>query len=197
MSFVSISFLYYLLPITSSKTKTNSVLVISLGRCIFGMNTDMQNDIDNAFLRKCKLAVDDNPERLFLTKLGNLMPGLIPILPYFMIAQTRISEFIHATLPTWLLPQLKGVPAIWILNQVETIINARKQANNNGEHHYVDLLQLMLDVATTNDIKVNCFHCGINHLLIHRIFYRMIPMMSRFNEESYMRKKSVPTCSSL
>lgn len=121
------------------------------------MNTDMQNDIDNVFLSKCKSAVDDNPERLFLTKLGNLIPSLIPILPYFMVAQTFLSELIHAIVPTWLLPPIKGVPAIWILNQVKTIINARKQANSTGERQHVDLLQLMLDVATSDDIKVHFF----------------------------------------
>lgn len=121
------------------------------------MKTDMQNDINNAFMRKCKLAVDDNPERLFLTKLGNLMPFLIPILPYVMIAQTFLSSFIRAVAPKCFLSKMEGVPAIWILNQVETIINARKQANSNGEHDQVDLLQLMLDIATNEDIKVNSF----------------------------------------
>lgn len=192
---------YFLLasfaPVYSQKNDNQECHCVFLGRCIFGMNTDMQNDIDNAFLRKCKLAVDDNPERLFLTKLGNLMPVLIPILPYFMIAQTLLSEFIHAIVPTWILPQIKGVPAIWILNQVKTIINARKQANYNGEHHSVDLLQQMLDVATPDNIKVNCSQCRINPLLFLCIFYRMIPMMSRFNRKSYMKKKWVPICSSL
>jgi hypothetical protein len=119
------------------------------------MDTDMQNDVDNIFMRKCKLAVDENPERLLLTKLGNLMPRFIPILLYIMIGQTLLSTLIRALVPARFLPQIEAVPALWILNQVETIINARRQANSSGKHHEVDLLQLMLDVATHDDIKVN------------------------------------------
>jgi hypothetical protein len=118
------------------------------------MDTDMQNDIDNLFMRKCKLAVDDNPERLFLTKLGNLMPFSIPILLYVMVGQMLLGTLIRAVAPAWFLPQIEGLPALWILNQAETIINARKQANYSGKHHQVDLLQLMLDAATRDDIKV-------------------------------------------
>jgi hypothetical protein len=129
--------------------------MFSLGCCTFGMDMDTQNNIDNIFMRKCKLAVDDNPERLFLTKLGNLMPFLIPILLYVMIGQMFLGTLIRKVAPTWFSPQIEGVPALWILNQLGTIIDARKQANNNGKHDQVDLLQLMLDVATRDDIKVS------------------------------------------
>jgi hypothetical protein len=129
--------------------------MFSLGRCAFGMNTDMQNDIDNTFMRKCKLTVDDNPERLPLIKLGNLMPFFIPILLYAMVGQMLLSRLIRAVVPTWFLPQIEGLPALWILNQVETIINARRQANYSGKHHQIDLLQLMLNSATCDDTKVN------------------------------------------
>jgi hypothetical protein len=126
-----------------------------LGRCAFGMNTDMQNDIDNIFMRKCKLAVDDNPERLLVTKLGNLMPFFIPILLYIMVGQMLLGALVRAVVPARFLPEIEGIPALWILNQVETIINDRKKANYSGKHHEVDLLQLMLDAATRDDIKVN------------------------------------------
>ena len=129
--------------------------MFSVGRCAFGIDMDMQNDIDNIFMRKCKSAIDDNPERLILTKLGNLMPFLIPILLYIMIGQTLLGIFIRAVFPAWFLPQLQGVPALWILNQVKTIIDARKQENYSGKHHQDDLLQLMLDAATRNDMKVS------------------------------------------
>ena len=115
----------------------------------------MQNDIDNVFMHKCKLVVDENPERLPLIKLGNLIPHLIPFLLNVMVGQMLLGTIIRAVAPAWLLPQIEGRPALWILNQVETLISARKQANCSGKHHQVDLLQLMLDVATCDDIKVN------------------------------------------
>jgi len=119
------------------------------------MDTDMQNDIDNVFMRKCKLAVDDNPERLFWTKLGNLMPWLIPILLKIMVGQMLLVALIRTVAPVWFLPQMEGVPALWILNQVRTIIDARKQANYSNKHSQVDLLQTMLDATAPDHIKVN------------------------------------------
>lgn len=154
----------------------------------------MQNDINNLFMHKCKLAVTDNPERLFLTKLGNLIPVLIPILPYVMIAQTLLSTFIRAVVPAWFLPKIEGVPAIWILSQVETIINDRKQANSNGHHDQVDLLQLMLDLATHEDIKVNSFEYITYLFLVLFVLCRIILIMSPFLPRNYMKKKSVPIC---
>ncbi len=127
----------------------------SLGRCVYGMDTDMQNDIDNVFMRKCKLAVDDNPERLFWTKLGNLMPWLIPILLKIMVGQMLLVTLVRTVAPVWFLPQMEGVPALWILNQVRTIIDARKQANYSNKHSQVDLLQTMLDATAPDHIKVN------------------------------------------
>ena len=127
--------------------------MFSLGRCAFGMDTDMQNDTDNILMRKCKLAIDDNPERLLLTKLGNLMPLFIPILLYIMNGQMLLGKLIRAVAPAWFLPQIEGLPALWILNQVETIINARRQANYIDKHQQVDLLQLMLNAATRDDMN--------------------------------------------
>ncbi|UJR17323.1 hypothetical protein I4U23_004218 [Adineta vaga] len=123
--------------------------------CAFGMNTDMQNDINNVFLHKCKLAVDDNPERLPMTKLGNLMPILIPFLLLLMRGQMFLGKIIRAILPTLFLPQLEGVPALWILNQVETIISTRKKTNDiNSKQVQHDLLQLMLDATKGDKSKV-------------------------------------------
>jgi hypothetical protein len=127
----------------------------SLGRCVYGIDTDMQNDIDNVFMRKCKLAVDDNPERLIWTKLGNLMPFLIPVLLKIMFGQMLLVALIRTVAPVWFLPQIEGIPALWILNQVKTIINTRKQANYHNKHNQVDLLQMMLEATIPDHIKVN------------------------------------------
>ncbi|CAF1123843.1 unnamed protein product [Adineta ricciae] len=135
--------------------------------CAFGMDTDMQNDIDNAFLQKCKLAVHDNPERLPLTKLGNLMPFLIPVLLYIMMGQMLLGKLFRIILPKRFSPEIEGVPALWILNQVETIINARKQASDNGKQHQIDLLQLMLDATMRNKAKSNSIeHSASNNTLL-------------------------------
>ena len=153
----------------------SSFLVFCLGRCAFGMDTDMQNDSDSIIMRKCKLAVDENPERLFLTKVGNLMPFLIPILPYIMIGQTLLGTLIRAVIPTCFMPQIEEIPAIWILNQVKTIINIKRQVNYTDKRHQVDLLQLMLNAITCDDIKVNCHDILIQ--LFSYIFFLLLCRM--------------------
>lgn len=131
----------------------------------------MQNDTNNIVLRKCKLAVDENPERLFLTKVGNLMPCCIPILRYIIIGQMLLSTLIRAVIPACFLPSIEGVPALWILNQVETIINARKQVNYNEKNHNVDLLQLMLNAAASKNTKVGFREYIISHFTYLFVVY--------------------------
>ena len=53
---------------------------------------DMQNDVDNVFLRKSQLKVDQSSEQLFLIKLGNLMPFFIPVLTYIIIRQALLTS---------------------------------------------------------------------------------------------------------
>jgi hypothetical protein len=130
---------------------------IFLGQCAFGMDTDMQNDIDNIFLRKAQASIDENPEKYFLIKLGNLMPFLIPILSYILIGQMLLFHLFRKVAPEWFLPQIEEFPPFWMLNQVESVINARTTSNSNKKQNRVDLLQLMLDASTHDDIKVRIF----------------------------------------
>ncbi|CAF1393416.1 unnamed protein product [Adineta steineri] len=123
-------------------------------RCAFGINMDMQNDVNNILMRKCKLAIDDNPERLFLTKLGNLLPFLIPILHYVMIGQMLLGAFSRAIGSMWFLPKIEELPALWILNQIGSIINTRRQVKCDDKLRQVDLLQLMLNATISDDIKI-------------------------------------------
>lgn len=147
----------------------------------------MQNDVDNIFMRKCKLAVDDNPERLIWTKLGNLMPFLIPVLLKIMFAEMLLVKFIRAVAPAWFLPQMEGVPALWILNRVKSIIDARKQENDQKKQSNVDLLQTMLNATISDQIKVSFLEC--KDIFYDLFFYRMIQIICRWIRKNYMKMK--------
>ncbi|CAF5008864.1 unnamed protein product, partial [Rotaria sp. Silwood1] len=46
---------------------------LNLGRCAFGIDTDMQNDIDNIYLKKSAAFFGINPERLLIVKLSSII----------------------------------------------------------------------------------------------------------------------------
>jgi hypothetical protein len=125
---------------------------LSIGRCAFGIETDMQNDIDNMFLRKAQSTVDLNPESLALVRFGNLFPFLIPFLMCIIIIQVMLSYLFRKIAPAWFLPQIEELAPFWILNRVGQVIN--KRTLNENQTHSIDLLQLMLDASTKDAVKV-------------------------------------------
>ena len=112
----------------------------------------MQNDIDNEFLRKAQLTIDLNPDNLALVKVGSLFPFLIPFITCIMVGQVILSYLFRKIAPIWFLPQIEEIPGFWILNRVEQVINQR--TSNEKPTYSADLLQLMLDSSTKNDIQV-------------------------------------------
>jgi hypothetical protein len=89
--------------------KFNKYLFFRLGRCAFGIETDMQNDIDNMFLRKAQLTVDINPDKSALVKIGNLFPFFIPFVMCIIIIQLLLIYLFRKIAPTWFLPQIEEV----------------------------------------------------------------------------------------
>jgi hypothetical protein len=120
------------------------------------METDMQNDVNNMFLKKAQLTIDLNPDKLVLCKIGNLFPFLTPLV-IFLMASRAISSFLFRKLaPAWFLPQIEEFAPVWIFNRVENIIKTKTSSKSKDDQsHSVDLLQLMLDASTKNDVNVN------------------------------------------
>ena len=132
---------------------------IIVGRCAFGIETDMQNDIDNMFLQKAQLTIDLNPDHLMLIKLANLFPFLGPLVRCIIIGQMIFIYLFRKIAPTWFLSQIQELAPFWILNRVEQVINTRTASElSQNQSHPVDLLQLMLDASTTNAIEVISYH---------------------------------------
>jgi cytochrome P450 len=125
-------------------------------RCAFGIETDMQNDVNNMFLRKAQLSIDVNPDNLTAVKLANIFPILTPLVMMYLIGQMLLLHLFRKIVPAWFLPQIEEMAPFWILNRVNQVINMRTTAKSDPKQpHPVDLLQLMLDASTKDAIKVS------------------------------------------
>ncbi|CAF3736246.1 unnamed protein product [Rotaria sordida] len=128
---------------------------IAMGHSAFGIDTDMQNDIDNPFIVKTAYFFAVHPERIFLVKLSYLMPWLTPILTLFVHSIIALFNGLRYLAPSFM-NQFEEIPGMWIINQVKQVIEARVikiKSEANNKQRRIDLLQLMLDAVTSNEIK--------------------------------------------
>ncbi|CAF3917122.1 unnamed protein product [Rotaria sordida] len=91
-------------------------------RCAFGIDTDMQNDINNPYLQKSAA--------VFKIDIDGLLLKLIKLIPF-------LSNYIEE------------MPTLWLLNRVQDVVDLRRKTSKDLNKR-VDLLQLMMD-ASTND----------------------------------------------
>ncbi|CAF1106854.1 unnamed protein product [Rotaria sordida] len=115
-------------------------------RCAFGINTNMQTDIDNEYMHKAEAVTNENFENNPLIRLSYLMPWLIPVLSYIVIGQAIFMQFLHK----WK-KSAEELPRFWFVNRLRHVIDARVSSDETKRR--IDLLQLMLDAATPNQIK--------------------------------------------
>lgn len=90
-----------------------------------------------------------DPEKLSIVKLSNLMPFLIPLLTKIAKVRVLIINTLHKMMPSRV-PDAAIMARFWIIEQVKEVI---KQRLTSGKKR-MDLLQLMLDAATHDEIKV-------------------------------------------
>ena len=131
----------------------------SLGRCAFGIDTDVQNNADNIYFKKVKELFGNKIfNKGFLMKSVQVVPEIGLVLAQLFSITNNTLTFIN----TRLLPlisstiQLNEMPVMWLLNRVHTIVERRQQTFIPR----VDLLQMMLLVTTkeiTNVSKIVSF----------------------------------------
>ena len=118
-----------------------------LGHCAFGIDTDMQNDLDNEFMVKAATIFKQDIERMLLTKLSYLMPWLTPILAKLVLCQMALFRILHKLVPTIFPNVLDKIPRFWLLSRVQQVIDARTTSSSTTKR--IDLLQLMLKTNIT------------------------------------------------
>jgi len=109
----------------------------------------MQNDVDNIYMQKSMACFALDTEKLTIVKLSNVMPFLIPLLTQILKGHVLIINTLHKIMPS-LMSNLGTMAHSWIIEQVKEVI---KQRLASGKKR-MDLLQLMLDAATHDEIKV-------------------------------------------
>ena len=119
------------------------------GHCAFGIDTDLQNDIDNIYMKKSLASFTGDPEKLLLVRLSNLLPFLTPFLLELTNISLKLINFIRTNAPS-LMKNVEDPPQLWIFKQIENVVKQRLASDNKR----TDLLQLMLDASTQEQIKV-------------------------------------------
>ncbi|UJR29508.1 hypothetical protein I4U23_010725 [Adineta vaga] len=114
----------------------------------FGIESDMQNDIENIYLKKSAEVIEINYDKLFVVRLSNLMPFLKPFLRILVIFQLKLIQTIGKKI-SFINHFIEELAPFWIINQAKEIINYRKEHLNEQKRN--DLLQLMIDATISND----------------------------------------------
>ena len=123
------------------------------GRCAFGIDTDMQNDINNPYLQKSGEIFQMDIEQMLLCKLSNLIPFLARPFHDIVFGMEDLCKFVSKWIPP-LSKYVKEIPFIWLMNRVQDVITLRTQSPPHLRKR-VDLLQLMMDVTTSDKVIVS------------------------------------------
>jgi hypothetical protein len=78
------------------------------------------------------------------------MPFLTPLLIKMMISSVKLINFLSAARPS-IMRTVEVLPQLWIFKQIENVVKQRLTSENKR----TDLLQLMLDASTQQEIKVS------------------------------------------
>ncbi len=125
----------------------------------------MQNDINNPYLTKSAALFDMDPNKMILFKLSSLLPSLASSLRVCMFAQMAVSKILTTLIPP-LNKYIPEIPGFWLMNRVQEVVDLRTKSSSNSIKR-VDLLQLMIDASTIEDIQVSfCLHI-LKSIFIH------------------------------
>lgn len=125
---------------------------IRLGRCAFGIDTDMQNDTENIYMKKSAGVFELDIDRLSIVKLTNLFPCFENPFRHFYLGQVAVRRFLIRLFP--LLGQyIEETPGSWLINRLRDVVDFRHTTmSQTGKR--LDLLQLMIDASTRDEVQV-------------------------------------------
>ncbi|CAF1539394.1 unnamed protein product [Rotaria sp. Silwood1] len=119
-------------------------------RCAFGIDTDMQNDINNPYLQKSAALFKTDTDQLLLFRLANLIPFLARPLHDIVFGLGNVRSILVKLIPA-LNNYLEEIPALWLMNRVQEVVDLRIQSSSNSIKR-ADLLQLMMEATRDNVI---------------------------------------------
>lgn len=140
------------LSVSTELLRGRDIFIARLGRCAFGIDTDMQNDTNNIYLRKAAGTFELDVDKLPIVKLTSLLPCFERPFRYFYLGLVAVRRAVVSIVPS--LDQYIGeTPGSWLINRVKDVVDLRNN-NLSDEVKRTDLLQLMIDASTRNDIQV-------------------------------------------
>ncbi|CAF0791603.1 unnamed protein product [Rotaria sordida] len=119
-------------------------------RCAFGIDTDMQNDINNPYLQKTAAVFKTDIEQLLLFRMANLIPFLARPLHDIVFGLNDVRRILVKLIPA-LKNYVEQIPALWLMNRVQDVVDLRIQSSSNSVKR-MDLLQLMMEATRDNVI---------------------------------------------
>lgn len=125
-----------------------------VGRCAFGIDTDMQNDVDNIYMKKSAETFELDIDQLSIVKLTSLLPFCASLFRYFYLSQVAVRRVLIRFIPA-LSTYIEETPGSWLTNRLREIVKLRtKTLSISPASKRIDLLQLMIDASTRDQVKV-------------------------------------------
>ena len=90
-----------------------------------------------------------DPEKMFIVRLSKLMPLLSPLLVQTLKSLLQLINVLRALMPSRM-RNVELFPTLWVLKQIENVVQHRLKFGNTR----IDLLQLLLNASTQEEIKV-------------------------------------------
>ena len=110
----------------------------------------MQNDVNNAYLRKSAEVLQIDVEKLKIVQLSNLLPYLTPALIYIFHVHLVLIRFLSNLFP-FVATCFEELAPFWIVKRVQEVVDLRTASDSVKR---MDLLQLMLDASHGEESQV-------------------------------------------
>lgn len=113
----------------------------------------MQNDLNNPYLRKAGELFQVDLDTLPVVKLSNLIPSLARPANRIFFGIGNLHAFLTEWIP-FLSKLIQEFPGVWLVKQLQEVMLLRSQSSIDTKKR-VDLLQLMMDVSTSETVIVS------------------------------------------
>lgn len=124
----------------------------------------MQNDVDNIYLKKSAETFEIDVDKLSIVKITNLLPFFVNPFRYLYLGQVAVRRLLIKLFPT-LSTYIEETPGSWLTNRVREVVRLRNNSSTKPASKRVDLLQLMIDASTADEVKVRSLIYLFNHSL--------------------------------
>jgi cytochrome P450 len=105
----------------------------------------MQNDVNNIYLKKCAAIFEIDIERFLSFRIANLMPFLARPIYHLLFGLINVRKALMKLLP-FLSNYIQEIPTLWLLNNVQKVVNVRIESSATNSVKRIDLLQVMIVV---------------------------------------------------